>query len=110
MLNPLTARNDKKRKEHLANLDLEKDTGATESQSHPQTKQPNSYSEKNQQRVQSLPKLDDKLGKNEKYLIQGFNGVLKSGEMALVLGRPGAGCTTFMKVGAEMHLGISSSC
>lgn len=38
------------------------------------------------------------LGKNEKFLIQGLSGVLKSGEMALVVGRPGSGCTTFLKV------------
>lgn len=38
------------------------------------------------------------LKKNEKFLIQNFNGVLKSGEMAFVVGRPGAGCTTFLKV------------
>ncbi|GMM37894.1 hypothetical protein DASC09_052190 [Saccharomycopsis crataegensis] len=30
-------------------------------------------------------------------IIKGFNGVLESGEMCLVLGRPGAGCSTFLK-------------
>jgi len=40
----------------------------------------------------------DGLGKNEKFLLRNFNGVLKAGEMALVVGRPGSGCTTFLKV------------
>ena len=39
----------------------------------------------------------EQLGKNEKFLLHNFNGVLKSGEMALVVGRPGSGCTTFLK-------------
>lgn len=30
-------------------------------------------------------------------LIQGHSGVLKEGEMLLVLGRPGSGCSTFLK-------------
>lgn len=38
------------------------------------------------------------LGKNERFLLHNFSGVLKSGEMALVIGRPGSGCTTFLKV------------
>ncbi|BGP12093.1 hypothetical protein JCM10213_005199 [Rhodosporidiobolus nylandii] len=32
-----------------------------------------------------------------KFLLQGFDGCLKPGEMCLVLGRPGSGCTTFLK-------------
>jgi ATP-binding cassette subfamily G (WHITE) protein 2 (SNQ2) len=31
-------------------------------------------------------------------LINNFSGCLKPGEMMLVLGRPGAGCSTFLKV------------
>jgi ATP-binding cassette, subfamily G (WHITE), member 2, SNQ2 len=49
------------------------------------------------------------LGKNEKFLIHDFNGVLKSGEMALVVGRPGAGCTTFLKV-SERNRGFVNIC
>ena len=47
----------------------------------------------------STSAADEGLGKNEKYLLRDFNGVLKAGEMALVVGRPGSGCTTFLKVG-----------
>jgi ABC-type multidrug transport system fused ATPase/permease subunit len=32
-----------------------------------------------------------------KKLLQGFNGVVRPGEMVLVLGRPGSGCSTFLK-------------
>ena len=32
-----------------------------------------------------------------KRILNEFNGVLKSGELLLVLGRPGAGCSTFLK-------------
>ena len=35
--------------------------------------------------------------------IRGFSGVLKSGEMALVVGRPGSGCTTFLKTLANFR-------
>ncbi|CAD6443675.1 339b4420-3913-482d-a280-59f71fd02a79 [Sclerotinia trifoliorum] len=34
---------------------------------------------------------------SEKTILNDFNGVLKSGEMVLVLGRPGSGCSTFLK-------------
>ncbi|ESZ91198.1 ABC-transporter [Sclerotinia borealis F-4128] len=33
----------------------------------------------------------------EKTILNDFNGVLKSGEMLIVLGRPGSGCSTFLK-------------
>lgn len=33
----------------------------------------------------------------EKTLLNGFDGVLKSGEMLVVLGRPGSGCSTLLK-------------
>ena len=32
-----------------------------------------------------------------KQILKGFNGLLKSGELLLVLGRPGAGCSTLLK-------------
>lgn len=47
------------------------------------------------------------LGKNERFLLSGFSGVLKAGEMALVLGRPGAGCTTFLKTVANLREGVA---
>ncbi|KAF8314186.1 ABC transporter [Clavulina sp. PMI_390] len=47
------------------------------------------------------------LGKGERFLLRGFNGVLKSGEMALVVGRPGSGCTTFLKTLANFRDGFA---
>lgn len=64
------------------------------------------------------------LGKNERFLvspmwfskdprgltvtkIQGFSGVVKAGEIALVLGRPGSGCTTFLKAIANLNAGVA---
>ncbi|KAF8314175.1 hypothetical protein DL93DRAFT_2228010 [Clavulina sp. PMI_390] len=43
------------------------------------------------------------LGKGERFLLRGFSGVLKSGEMALIVGRPGSGCTTFLKTLANFR-------
>ncbi|KAM0786354.1 hypothetical protein ACM66B_001825 [Microbotryomycetes sp. NB124-2] len=40
---------------------------------------------------------DAALKRGERFLIHDFNGVLKRGEMLLVLGRPGAGTSTFLK-------------
>lgn len=36
-------------------------------------------------------------------LIHNFSGTLGSGEMLLVLGKPGSGCTTFLKTLANMR-------
>ena len=39
-----------------------------------------------------------------KSILHDFNGTLKSGELLLVLGRPGAGCSTFLKsLCGELH-------
>lgn len=39
-----------------------------------------------------------KSGKQQrKQILHGFNGVLRSGELLAVLGRPGSGCSTFLK-------------
>ena len=35
--------------------------------------------------------------KSEKLILKDFNGVVKEGEMLMVLGRPGSGCSTFLK-------------
>ncbi|PYI28297.1 putative ABC multidrug transporter [Aspergillus indologenus CBS 114.80] len=35
--------------------------------------------------------------KTPKQILRGFDGVLESGELLLVLGRPGSGCSTFLK-------------
>ncbi len=39
-------------------------------------------------------------------LLQGFNGCAKPGEMVLVIGRPGAGCSTFLKTIANKRTGF----
>ena len=44
----------------------------------------------------------------ETSILQDFRGVVKPGEMVLVLGRPGAGCTTFLKVIANQRFGYTS--
>ncbi|OBT81193.1 hypothetical protein VE02_10126 [Pseudogymnoascus sp. 03VT05] len=40
-------------------------------------------------------------------ILKGFRGVVKPGEMVLVLGRPGSGCTTFLKVIANQRFGYT---
>ncbi|MCO5553552.1 hypothetical protein L7F22_007075 [Adiantum nelumboides] len=42
----------------------------------------------------------------ERHLLQGFNGSAKPGEMTLVLGRPGSGCSTFLKTIANKRNGF----
>ncbi|TGO89906.1 hypothetical protein BPOR_0088g00160 [Botrytis porri] len=43
----------------------------------------------------------------ETKILQDFRGVMKPGEMVLVLGRPGSGCTTFLKVIANQRFGYN---
>lgn len=40
-------------------------------------------------------------------ILKNFRGVAKPGEMVLVLGRPGSGCTTFLKVMANQRYGYT---
>src|SRR6202000_2482750 len=40
-------------------------------------------------------------------ILKSFRGVVKPGEMVLVLGRPGSGCTTFLKVIANQRFGYT---
>jgi ATP-binding cassette subfamily G (WHITE) protein 2 (SNQ2) len=40
-------------------------------------------------------------------ILQDFRGVVKPGEMVLVLGRPGSGCTTFLKVLSNQRFGYT---
>lgn len=47
-----------------------------------------------------------KKGKNVN-ILEDFRGVVKPGEMVLVLGRPGSGCTTFLKVIANQRFGYT---
>lgn len=51
-----------------------------------------------------------RLGKKpiEATLLNGFQGVCKPGEMVLVLGKPGSGCTTFLKTIANQRYGYTS--
>ncbi|KAK5688623.1 hypothetical protein LTS10_000601 [Elasticomyces elasticus] len=42
--------------------------------------------------------------KDSKHILRNFNALMKSGELLIVLGRPGSGCSTFLKtMTAEMH-------
>lgn len=41
-------------------------------------------------------------------ILQDFQGVTKPGEMVLVLGRPGSGCTTFLKVISNQRYGYTN--
>ncbi|KAK5133859.1 hypothetical protein LTR08_007190 [Meristemomyces frigidus] len=43
-----------------------------------------------------------------KTIINDFSGVIKPGEMCLVLGRPGSGCSTFLKVLGNQRFGYES--
>ncbi|WVQ84782.1 hypothetical protein IAT38_006939 [Cryptococcus sp. DSM 104549] len=38
------------------------------------------------------------LRKGERFLLKDFSGLVRAGEMMLVVGRPGSGCSTFLKV------------
>ncbi|KAJ5166844.1 uncharacterized protein N7482_005625 [Penicillium canariense] len=41
---------------------------------------------------------------SQKLILRNFDGVLKSGELLIVLGRPGSGCSTFLKsLSGELH-------
>jgi len=41
-------------------------------------------------------------------ILRGFRGVAKPGEMVLVLGKPGSGCTTFLKAVANQRFGYTA--
>lgn len=46
-------------------------------------------------------------GGKEYNILEGFRGLTRPGEMVLVLGRPGSGCTTFLKVIANQRAGYT---
>lgn len=52
-----------------------------------------------------LPKRKSEIKEVE--ILKQFRGLLKPGEMCLVLGRPGSGCTTFLKVIANQRFGYT---
>lgn len=56
-----------------------------------------------------LPRLLSHRRRREVQILSGINGAVNSGEMLLVLGRPGSGCTTFLKALAGDTHGISVS-
>lgn len=45
--------------------------------------------------------------KPEKKILRDFNGMVKSGEMLMVVGRPGSGCSTFLKTICGEVTGLS---
>jgi len=45
--------------------------------------------------------------KPEKQILRNFNGTVKDGEMLIVLGKPGSGCTTFLKSVSGETRGLS---
>lgn len=50
--------------------------------------------------VKGMPKPEKNepgLRPGERYILKDFQGVLQAGEMMLVVGRPGSGCSTFLK-------------
>ncbi|KAJ5112048.1 hypothetical protein N7532_000093 [Penicillium argentinense] len=49
------------------------------------------------------PWVSSKKPEDGRQLIRDFSGVVESGEMMLVLGRPGAGCSTFLRTIAGHH-------
>lgn len=56
-----------------------------------------------------LPLLFTKTKREPKIILNNFNGSVKSGEMLLVLGRPGSGCTTFLKAITGQLQGLNQS-
>ena len=48
-----------------------------------------------------IPALNFEQGKKRRTLLNEFTGIVRNGEMMLVLGRPGSGCTTFLKAMAN---------
>ncbi|KAJ5369504.1 hypothetical protein N7509_014116 [Penicillium cosmopolitanum] len=58
------------------------------------------------------PWVSSKKPEDGRQLIRDFSGVVESGEMMLVLGRPGAGCSTFLRTIAGHHssfLGVTGA-
>lgn len=47
--------------------------------------------------------------KPHKRILHEFNGIVKEGELLLVLGRPGSGCSTFLKTIAGQYSGLEIS-
>ncbi|WWC57723.1 uncharacterized protein I303_100257 [Kwoniella dejecticola CBS 10117] len=52
-------------------------------------------------------KGEEGLRQGQRYLLKDFSGLVRPGEMMLVVGRPGSGCTTFLKALAGLHNGYA---
>ncbi|KAI9743045.1 MAG: hypothetical protein M1818_003340 [Claussenomyces sp. TS43310] len=61
-------------------------------------------------KIVSLFNRNKKIGAGPpiKTIINNFSGVIRPGEMVLVLGRPGSGCSTFLKVLGNQRAGFKS--
>ncbi|KAL8871620.1 MAG: hypothetical protein Q9174_002588, partial [Haloplaca sp. 1 TL-2023] len=55
-----------------------------------------------------IPALKFRSSEETRTLINDFTGVVRNGEMMLVLGRPGSGCTTFLKAVANKRGGYAA--
>lgn len=55
-----------------------------------------------------IPGLQSSKNVSSREIIRNFTGVVRSGEMMLVLGRPGSGCSTFLKVIANNRRSFQS--
>lgn len=56
-----------------------------------------------------LPMLFKKEKRPPKVILHSFNGSIKSGEMLIVLGRPGSGCSTFLRAISGNMTGLTKS-
>lgn len=61
-------------------------------------------------KVEALLKKNKRLGGGPpiKTILKNFSGVIRPGEMLLVLGRPGSGCSTFLKVLGNQRAGFKN--
>ncbi|KAG9016077.1 hypothetical protein FRB93_011551 [Tulasnella sp. JGI-2019a] len=84
---PWTRRHDKKRAQQFSAAKVQAEGVEPEAK----------YGVNNGDEKQPRAERDSTLKPGERYLIHDLNGVVKAGEMLLVVGRPGSGCTTFLK-------------
>ncbi|KAG9028893.1 hypothetical protein FRB95_005943, partial [Tulasnella sp. JGI-2019a] len=84
---PWTRRHDKKRAQQFSAAKVQAEGVEPEAK----------YGVNNGDEKQPKAERDSTLKPGERYLIHDLNGVVKAGEMLLVVGRPGSGCTTFLK-------------
>ena len=96
---PWTGRKYKKKAATLATARME----GEENRSRGEGSAGTSWSEGDKRPGKALSKLKQ----GERYLIEDCSGLVKAGEMMLVVGRPGAGCTTFLKTLAGLDSGYA---